>query len=289
MNYDQIVNSTSAKLLVLQDNSLSVRRFLTISYFRVLTIGTTAVRLPFNHFDGCLDSLVYFARAKSASEVLNDATWVAHLSFDGSTLLDSGPLLINGTGASYSYTASGRLNDAITLSTSSSYVQITGLRRIGQNGWPYSVAIWVNPTNLAGGTIMHLSSRLDGDQPGAWCLPIMGLTSLGEIAINSWNGSNLPITGPAIPLNTWTHVVATYSSTNGEQLYVDGTLRSSVGGYIFLAGWVPMTITLGSSLLGTNSCSTGTIKMGQFHGSLDEFYVYSRELTASEVTTLFNV
>ncbi len=163
------------------------------------------------------------------------------------------------------------------------------MRRIGTNSWPYSVAIWINPTSIAGGTIMHLSSRTDGAQTNAWCLPIMGLTSSGQIAINSWNGGNVPLTGPSVSLHTWTHVVATYSSTNGERLYVNGTLRNSAGAYAFAAGGVPMTITLGSSLLGVGGCNTGTIQMGQFYGSLDEFYVYARELTASEVAALASI
>jgi hypothetical protein len=96
------------------------------------------------------------------------------------------------------------------------------------------------------------------------------------------------LTGPSVSLNTWTHVVGTYSPTNGERLYVNGTLRNSIGGYSFLASGVPMTITLGSSLLGT-SCATATIQMGQFYGSLDEFYVYARELTASEVAALASI
>ena len=136
---------------------------------------------------------------------------------------------------------------------------------------------------------MHLSSRTDGAQTSAWCLPIMGLTSLGEIAINSWNGSNVPLTGPVIPLNAWTHVVATYSLNNGQRLYVNGSLVSSVGGYNFRAGGVPMTITLGNSLLGTGACNTGTIQMGQFYGSLDQFYVYARELIAYDAFIFANV
>ncbi|CAF4264687.1 unnamed protein product, partial [Rotaria magnacalcarata] len=209
--------------------------------------------------------------------------------FDISSLLDSGPLLINGTGTSYSYTPSGRVNTALTLSGSSSYVQITGLRRLGTSSRSYSVAIWINPTSVSGGTIMHLSSLTNGAQTSGWCLPIMGLTSSGHIAIDSWNGSDVPITGPTVPMNSWTHVAATYSSNNGERLYVNGTqYGSSSGAYSFSAGGVPMTITLGSSLLGMGACNTGTIQMGQYQGSLDEFQVYARELTAAEVLALAN-
>ncbi|CAM4770536.1 unnamed protein product [Rotaria magnacalcarata] len=253
-----------------------------------LTIGTNGVNTPNNYFDGYLDSIAYFGSARNASQVLDDATLVSDLTFDGNSLVDRGPLLINGTGTSYSYTTSGRVNGAVTLSVSSSYVQITGLRRLGLNAWPYSVAIWIKPTSVAGGTIMHLSSRTDGAQTNGWCLPIMGLTSAGRIAINSWNGGNMPITGSSVPLNTWTHVVGTYSSTNGLRLYVNGALSGSLGAYSFSAGGVPMTITLGSSLLGLGVCNTGTIQMGQFYGSLDEFRVYARELTAADVVGLAN-
>ena len=195
---------------------------------------------------------------------------------------------INGNGINIQYVSSCRVNQCITLSGLLSYIQITGLLRLGINGWSYTVAIWIRPTNISGGTIMHLSSRLDGAQTNAWCLPIMGLTSSGLIAINSWNNANVPLNGPSAPLLSWTHVAATYSSTNGERLYINGTLFTSASPYTFAASGARMTITLGSSLLGTGACNTGTIQMGQFYGSLDEFQVYSRELTATQISTLAN-
>ena len=258
-------------------------------HFSALTIGTNVINSPNNFFDGCLDSIAYFSRAKNTTEILDDATLVANIPFDGDSLLDAGPLLINATGSSYSYTASGRVNAALTLAGTASYVQITGLRRIGLSGWPYTVAIWVYPASTAGGTIMHLSSRTDGAQTGGWCLNIMGFTSAGQVAINSWNGGNVPLTGPTIALNSWTHLAATYSSTNGERLYVNGVqYGSSSAAYTFAAGGVPMTITLGSTLLGQGVCNTGAIQSAQYHGSLDEFRVYARELTAAQVADLAN-
>lgn len=253
-----------------------------------LTIGTTTINSPNSFFDGCLDSISYIARAKNASEILDGATLVAYLKFDGNLLLDSGPLAINGTGSSFSYVSSGRVNQGLSLTGTSSYVQITGLRRIGTNSWPYTVAIWINPTNTAGGTVMHLSSRTDGAQTNAWCLNIIGFTSGGQIAVNSWNGGNVFVTGPTAALNTWTHVAGTYSATNGLRLYVNGVLIGASATFGFSAGGVPMTITLGSSLLGQGICNTGSISAGQYRGSLDEFRVYARELTAAEIVKLAN-
>lgn len=253
-----------------------------------MTIGTNVVNSPNNYFDGYIDSLSFVSRAKSATEILDDATVVAKISFDGYNLFDSGPLSINGNGIYHQYISSGRVNQGITLSGLLSYVQITGLLRLGINGWPYTVAIWIRPTSVAGGTIMHLSSRTDGAQTSAWCLPIMGLTSAGLIAINSWNNANVPLNGPTAPLLSWTHVTATYSPTNGQRLYVNGTLVTSSSPYTFAASNARMTITLGSSLFGTGVCNTGTIQMGQYYGSLDEFQVYSRELTAAQVSAIAN-
>jgi hypothetical protein len=138
---------------------------------------------------------------------------------------------------------------------------------------------------------MHLSSRTDGANTNGWCIPIMGLTSVGQIAINSWNGTSVALTGPFVPLLTWTHVAATYSQSNGERLYVHGSqYGASSMPYAFQAGGVPMTITLGSSLNCTGVCNRRTIQiqMGQFYGGLDEFRIYARELSSSEVDALAN-
>ena len=255
---------------------------------RALTIGTNGVNTPNNHFDGCLDSISYVARAKNATEVLDAATLVVNIPFDGNSLLDQSPLMINGSGTSYSFLASGRVNTAVTLSGSPSYVRVTGLRRIGTHNWPYTVAIWIRPSSVAGGTIMHLSSHIDGSVTSGWCLPIMGLTSSGQIAIDSWNGGDIPITGPSVAINTWTHVAATYSQSNGLRLYVNGVLRGNSAAFNFMSGNNPMTLILGTSLAGTGVCATGTIQQGQYSGSLDEFRVYARELTAAQISTLAN-
>jgi hypothetical protein len=149
--------------------------------------------------------MLWVTQAKRAAEVLDDATLVIYCSFDGNSLLDRGPLLINGTGSNYSFTAYGRANEALHLSTVPSYVHFDGLRRISRFSWPYTISIWICPTISSSGTIVHLSAL-----PSiAWCLLLMGFTSTGQIAINSWSGMIVSLIGPTIPLLTWTHVVAT--------------------------------------------------------------------------------
>ncbi len=102
-------------------------------------------------------------RIKNATEVLDDATLAVFFPFDSSSLK----------------------------------INVTGLRRIGMDNWPYSISIWIKPTSLAGGTIVHLSNTIDGSASDWWCLSIMGLISSEQIAINNWNSISIPIKGPA--------------------------------------------------------------------------------------------
>jgi hypothetical protein len=48
-----------------------------------------------------------------------------------------------------------------------------------------------------------------------------------------------------------------------------------------------MTVTLGQSLNGTN-CDYSVIESGYYRGQIDEFYIYSRELSQAEVSALAN-
>lgn len=121
-----------------------------------------------------------------------------------------------------------------------------------------------------------------------WCIPIIGLTSSDQVVGQNWNHSVISVIGPILPLEMWTHVVTSYSDTNGIRLWINGTLINSSGQFTYMSSGVPNTITLGSSLNGTSTCAADPIVMGQFYGMMDELRVYSRELNASDIYTLAN-
>jgi hypothetical protein len=121
------------------------------------------------------------------------------------------------------------------------------------------------------------------------CLGMWGLTSSGAVTVNVVNSTNsaVPATDPSVlQLNIWTHVVQTFSSTNGNSLYINGYLVTTtsastgdaVGPYIFI-GLTPS---------GCGFCNHGSIAIGQFYGSVDEFRVFGLELTAADVCRLAN-
>ncbi len=52
--------------------------------------------IPTSYWTGYIDQVSYISMAKSAAEILIDATLVAYYSFDNGSFYDSGPNKING-------------------------------------------------------------------------------------------------------------------------------------------------------------------------------------------------
>ena len=242
------------------------------------------------YFDGYIDQLqILFNRAKTASEILDDATLVVRYSMDCLSFpgLDSGPNGISGVANGLTTgEAGGRVGQAYLFNNTGAYFQATGFVLLGQSYRSYSFALWIRPilSVTTGGTILHVSQNNFGT---GWCLPFLGLNSLGQIIAMGWNGSGVQITGPVLVVDRWIHIVETYSQTNGLRLYINGVLYGQSGSYVYASSGTPVTITLGQSLSGT-TCAHGTIVIGNFRGQMDEFYSYSRELTQVDVTLLAN-
>ena len=117
-----------------------------------------------------------------------------------------------------------------------------------------------------------------------------GLTSSGAITVNVIDAANNTVAATApftLPMNKWTHITQTFSPTNGNRLYMNGVLVSSVtaatgrpvGPYTFI----------GASPVGTTSCPSGAITPGQFCGMVDEYRVFGVELTPADVCYLVHV
>ncbi|UJR28915.1 hypothetical protein I4U23_010133 [Adineta vaga] len=249
-------------------------------------IGADSINGSTGSWDGRIDQVAYFARAKNATEILRDATLTLQYTFDN-TLLDNGPLGINGTGVNISYSNTGRFNQSLSLSVNQSYVQGKNLILLGTKNQSYSLSVWIKPSINTRGTIIHVSSQTNGL---GWCMPMMGFTNTSSINVQSYNLTCISITGPTIPLNRWTHVTVTYSTSVGLRLYVNGTqYGTSTGPYFYSAANNPVTATLGSSLSGTSSCYACGIIKSQYYGLIDEFHIYSRELSAVDVSKLANL
>lgn len=116
-----------------------------------------------------------------------------------------------------------------------------------------------------------------------------GLTASGVVSVNVINASNntISLTGSSmLSINSWTHIAHTFSTTNGSYLYVNGTLIASVG--VPTGRAVGPYVFLGASPSGTSSCAAGSITMGQFFGSIDEYRVFGIQLSSIDICRLAN-
>ncbi|CAM4952174.1 unnamed protein product [Rotaria socialis] len=236
---------------------------------------------PYQGFNGYIDQVRFESRAKNATELLNDATLYVYYSFDGGSLVDNGINGINGTASGSVVSTTGRLNGAVQFS-SSSYIYYTypPFYFLGISNQSFSISLWANPTgSYAASTLVYVLQNL------GWCVHFIVMDSAGTLSAHLWNGHDITATGSIIPLNSWTHIGYTYSYSNGLRLYINGNLYSFTGSFIFTASGVPMHMILGSDGGGTN-CAPGY--GGPFTGALDEFYLHTREITASEVQKLAN-
>ncbi|CAF4119826.1 unnamed protein product [Rotaria socialis] len=221
-----------------------------IGYNSIMFLGNTS-------FEGYIDQLSVSSRAKSSCEILEEASLEAWLTFDNGRLplLDIGPYSLSVTASAYTI-ISGR-------------------------------CFWVYPESLSG-TLVHVSSSLNGT---GWCMPFIGLTGNGSLVAQIYNGVTLSLLGPNVSLSTWYQVVQTWSPANGLQLYVNSWMTYSLSSAAsFLAsGSPPMYVTLANSLFGSGNCHGGMLNSTMpFIGAIDDFRVYSRELTYDDVCTIYN-
>lgn len=137
-----------------------------------------------------------------------------------------------------------------------------------------TVAFWVNATNPPTNTRMAgLGGTID-----------LNVSGTGVLKFNFGNGSNIPqfgLTTPGSTLNgTWKHLVATVdftTGTNNARLYVNGS-QTAVDSQL-----IQSSFTSGSNFM-IAARDNGS---GQAKGQLDQFTVFTRALSPSEVTQLY--
>ena len=251
-----------------------------------LTVGFPEVHSGARNdsYDGLIDQLSLIGRTRTADEILRDATLTAHFSFDNGSTVDQGPLKLDGSRRGSTNFTTRRVGDALQINNvSDSFFQVNGLVLLGRSNQSYSLAIWIQPSSHQSSTIIHVSSNSTGR---GWCIPMLTLTSSGQLRAMSYSGSPVPISGPIISVNQWSHVAVTYSLDDTLRLYVNGTLNNSSLSFSYVGSNSTNYLFLGSSLAGTSKCCAPLNSDGQFTGVVDELRVYSRALTPREVLDL---
>ncbi|CAF2681031.1 unnamed protein product [Rotaria sp. Silwood2] len=251
-------------------------------------IGSTQTNSTTNYFQGYIDNVALTTRAKSSVEILSDASLMAYYSFDSpNPTIDNGPYGLNGTSINTA-TITGRVNQAMRfLGSSASYFRAYGFYQLPYgvvNAKPFSIAIWINPSSVNNIAIIQMLSSAVSSLN---CETLLGISSsnglTGQIIVHSSSSGQSWLTGPFVTQNTWAHIALTYSSANGYTLYVNGVLFGSTDSISYSSSSTFANLYIGYGY----SCYSSAAK-GYYQGYIDELYIYNRELSQSDVTSLAN-
>ena len=123
-------------------------------------------------------------------------------------------------------------------------------------------------------------------------MPFLGFADNGSFTDQINNGiGRIAVQDPtfSIPASFWSHVVQTWSSTNGLRLYINNVLVASrlASATTYVASGNVMFLTLGNALNGRGYCDMGQVNALPYSGDIDDFRVYSRKLSENDVCTLY--
>jgi len=158
----------------------------------------------------------------------------------------------------------GKLGQALKFNGSSSYVTLPSLPSLSN----YTISFWAKPSNCGSSSEVQFFDS-PGDNIGVSC-------KTGGVIANWAGGGSYPVTGSNVWKNgTWIYITVT-SQGGTNKLYVNGALNT--------------TGTAG------NTFGSGTGYIGQVNGGgryyggiIDDFRLYNRALSASEVQQLYDL
>lgn len=272
--------------LVMADSSLKQLNSASVNNS---TIGSERTPYANTYWNGKIDQFRILNKALTQEEVtalyneyddtpyiapqgfFNDGSEIAHYKFDGDVLDSTNSY--NGTASNVAY-ETGKFGQCVVFNGSNSLITTT----VSQSALTsaFSFSLWMNPVSSVN------YKGVFGQHTGAENYGICGL----QWVTNAWNYSllcgstsfNIAIPSAYIPNGVLTHVVCTYKSKDSISVYINGVLFQ--------------TVSIGTSILNP----LGNIEIGRaynagdryFSGSLDQFRIFNKALTQTEVTALYN-
>ncbi len=195
---------------------------------------------------------------------------IAHYAFEGDAT-DSSGNGYDGTATDVTYVA-GQVDQAAQFNNSSSKIEVASLaNNLPGGNSARSVAFWVyrtgtdNGNMVSWGTTFTTARRFSVLHEGNGLLRVIG----------AWYDRD---STHYVPTNSWEHIVVTYDGSN-LRFYVNGSLNDTVAAGAYDTDASKM-LRMGINTEGADG--------EWFGGMLDEVRIYSRELSASDVTELYN-
>lgn len=142
------------------------------------------------------------------------------------------------------------------------------------DGYPFSIAVWVKTSSLAQGTALYLGDKDRNDM-----YYLLGTNTTGQAVLESSYGSNVKrVVGPVITDDKWHLLTGVFERVGSHKLFVDGQLKATLTDSVSFHKYMTR-FTVGAK----DGISVST----RMKGAFDETRLYSRALSATEVTNLY--
>lgn len=253
------------------------------------TLNTTNIgarqRVATDYMNGGIDEVGIWSRALSSTEVTDlynsgnglsyplTGSLVSYYKLDANS--NDSVTTNNGTDTNISYATAGKIGNCATFNGSSSTIGLPDSFR----STSFTVSTWAKTS--ATGKILFGNTNYTSSVASGY---FFYANASGNLEARTWNGSN----GVSVDTNStknitdglWHHVVMTCSGGTVNTLYVDGIQVATATGTS--VGWSGSTnyVYLGAY----NFSGLGNY----WNGSIDETAIWSRALTADEVSQVFN-
>jgi hypothetical protein len=193
-----------------------------------------------------------------------------------------GVALYEGDGESTRSVNGGKFGAAAFFNGTSSIIQTSGLNNAtGQFNNGVTISAWVFITDYTTDTHPIVRSKNTSTQKGI----SLSVSNTGYPEWQVTNTSNVDRITSTTQLsnNTWYHLVGVRepgATTNAVKLYINGSLDAQINGTITIASIGTFTNQLA---IGNRSSSSDNVNQ-----KIDQVLIFSKPLSASEVTTLYN-
>jgi hypothetical protein len=183
----------------------------------------------------------------------------------------------NGTAIGGLTYTTGKIGQAFNFNGTNSYVSLPNNSFNNLTG-DFSVSCWFKTNTVSGNQMIFSNLAYNGGARKGFYI-ILASNTIGCWFTNQPTYSQELYTSAAVSINTWYHLLVTRES-GVVKIYLNGTLLVTDTNAIPLS----YVTTLASIGAYTNGVSTTSY----FNGNIDAFNVWTKVLTQSEITELYN-